>query len=272
MENIEKLVKGRRSVRSYDGKEISQEDLEKLAAFIETLDNPYGIPIEFKFLNAKEQKLSSPVISGTDTYIGGKVQRVPHFEEAFGYSLELLVLYAQSLGIGTVWIGGTMDRGSFERAMELGENEVMPCVSPLGYTAKKMSLRETMMRKAIKADARVPFDKIFFDGSFDTPLTEEKAGRHAFPLEMVRWAPSAVNKQPWRVVVAENAVHFYLKQAKNMASTSAGNMQKIDLGIALCHFDLAAKEIGLDVTFALNDPQIKTDEDIVYIASYTINN
>lgn len=272
MENIEKLVRDRRSVRAYDGRALNKEDFEKLAAFIETLDNPYGIPIEFKFLNAKEQGLSSPVISGTDTYIGGKLQRVPHFEEAFGYSFELLVLYAQSLGIGTVWIGGTMDRGAFEREMELDENEVMPCVSPLGYTAKKMSVRETVMRKAIKADSRVSFDKIFFDGSFDAPLTEEKAGRLAFPLEMVRWSPSAVNKQPWRVVVADNAVHFYLKQAKNMASTSAGNMQKIDLGIALCHFALAAKESGLDAEFSISDPQLKADENTVYIASYTINN
>lgn len=47
------------------------------------------------------------------------------------------MLYAQSLGIGTVWIGGTMDRAAFEATMELGENEVMPCVSPLGYPAKK---------------------------------------------------------------------------------------------------------------------------------------
>lgn len=74
-----------------------------------------------------------------------------HMEEAFGYSFEMLVLYAWSIGIGTVWIGGTMERSAFEEAMGLAQNERMPCMSPLGYTAKKMSLRENMMRKAVKA-------------------------------------------------------------------------------------------------------------------------
>ena len=31
---------------------------------------------------------------------------------------------------------------------ELSADEIMPCASPLGYPAKKMSLREGTMRKA----------------------------------------------------------------------------------------------------------------------------
>lgn len=266
MENIEKLVRGRRSVRAYDGREVSEADIEKLLAFVNETENPFGIPVKFKLLDGKKQALSCPVVIGTDLYIGGKVQRVPYAEEAFGYSFELLVLYAQSLGIGTVWVGGTMDRAAFEKAMELGENEMMPCMSPLGYPAKKLSVRETLMRKAIKANSRIPFDELFFDSSFDKPLTEEKTGELAFPLEMVRWSPSAVNKQPWRAVVDDNAVHFYLKHAKNM-----GKIQNVDLGIALCHFALAAKEIGLSVSFEINDPGIATGEGTEYIASYQLN-
>ena len=270
MENITELVRNRRSVRTFDGREISAEEKEKLSSYINNIKNPYEIPIEFKLLDANEQKLSSPVVSGTNLYVAAKAKRVPHIEEAFGYSFEMLVLYALSLGIGTVWIGGTMDRGSFERAMSLGEDEVMPCVSPLGYPAKKMSIKEGMMRKAIKADSRLPFESLFFDGTFDKPLTEEKAGKLSIPLEMVRWAPSAVNKQPWRVVVDKNAVHFYLKRNKGFISDAVGDMQKIDLGIALCHFNLAAEETGLHVTLDINNPGIATESDMEYIASYKL--
>lgn len=100
------------------------------------------------------------------------------------------------------------------------------------------------------------------------PLTEEKAGRLAEALEMVRWAPSAVNKQPWRVVVKENAAHFYLKRNKGFISDAVGDMQKIDLGIALCHFALAAKEGGMNVDFQIDDPGIAAEADIEYMASY----
>lgn len=268
MEHIQELVKSRRSVRTFDGREVSAEDLEKLSSFMGKIDNPYGIPVEFKLLNAKEHKLSSPVVSGTNLYVGAKGKRVPHIEEAVGHSMEKLVLYAQSLGIGTVWIGGTMDRAAFERAMELGEDEIMPCVSPLGYPAKKMSVKEGLMRKGVKADSRLPFETLFFDGSFDTPLTEDKAGRLAEVLETVRWAPSAVNKQPWRVVVTESAAHFYLKKNKGFVSDAAGDMQKIDLGIALCHFALTAEDKGMNISFSISDPGIAAQSDTAYIASY----
>lgn len=270
LKQLESLVRNRRSVRTYDGRELDTQDLEKLSAFMEQIENPYGIPVTFKLLDAKKEGLKCPVVSGTNLYVGAKVQHAPHAEEAFGYSFEKLVLYAQSLGIGTVWIGGTMDRAAFSRAMELGEGERMPCVSPLGYPAKKMSMRETVMRKAAKADHRAPFGTLFFDGSFAHPLTEEKAGELAKALEMVRWAPSAVNKQPWRAVVGDNAVHFYLKHSKGFVSDAVGDMQKIDLGIALCHFALAAGESGLSVRFVINDPKLETDADTDYIASYSL--
>ena len=270
MEHIEELIQTRRSVRTFDGREVNTEDLEKLSSFMKEIVNPYEIPVEFELLNAKKQKLSCPVVSGTNLYVGAKASRMPHMEEAFGYSFEMLVLYAWSIGIGTVWIGGTMDRGAFERAMKLGADEMMPCVSPVGYPAKKMALKENMMRKAVKADSRLPFEKLFFDGIFGVPLTEERAGKLAGVLEMVRLAPSAVNKQPWRVVVDGNAVHFYLKMNKGFISESAGDLQKVDLGIALCHFALGAKEKGLDVSFGINDPGIVTDADTEYIGTYQI--
>lgn len=268
MEFVNQLIRSRRSVRSYDEQPLHEKDLKKLSAFIEGIDNPYGIPVEFMLLDAKEHNLSSPVITGEKLYVGAKLKRGPHMEEAYGYAFEQLVLYAQSLGIGTVWIGGTMNRSVFEKAMALEDGEVMPCVSPLGYPAKKPSLRESMMRKGVRADSRHPFESMFFDGSPDVPLMEASAGRLIEPLEAVRWAPSAVNKQPWRVVITRNEAHFYLKHSKGFANSETGNMQKIDMGIALCHFCLSAKEQGLNPVFSLNNPGIAVPADMEYIASY----
>ena len=263
MDNMKKLVGERRSVRTFDGRELTAADKEKLCAYMETIDNPYGLPIEFKLL----PKMSCPVVVGTDLYIGAKMKAAPHLNEAFGYAFEKLVLYAQSLGIGTVWIGGTMDRSAFEKAMELSEDEVMPCVSPLGYPAKKMSVRERMMRKGVKADSRFSFEEIAFWNSFDTPLTSDAAGKLFLPIETVRLAPSAVNKQPWRIVVADDVAHFYLQRSKNFGGGKI-DMQKIDMGIALCHFELTAKEIGISTEFVIEEPNIPHDDGIEYIASY----
>lgn len=46
-------------------------------------------------------------------------------------------------------------------------------------------------------------------------------------------------------------------------------MQMIDMGIALCYFDLATKECDLDIEFVQEAPELMTD-DMEYIASYRI--
>jgi len=270
MNSIE-LMRSRRSVRTFDGKPRA-EDLDSILSFAEKVETPYDLPITWKLLDAKKDGLSSPVIVGTDTYIAGKMVHAPHAEEAFGYAFEKVVLFAESLGVGTTWIAGTMDRQAFERAVRLEENEVMPCVSPLGYAAKKMSFRETVMRKGIRADSRLDFGTLFFRGSFETPLSPASAGDLADVLEAVRLAPSAVNKQPWRAVLCDNKVHFYLKHNRGRTTADTWDIQKIDMGIALCHFELAASQCGKRVSFEINDPGIAAADDTEYIASYLVNN
>ena len=260
-------IQSRRSVRTFDGTALRPEDAGKILAFAEKVENPYDIPVVWKLLDAREHGLTSPVIVGTDTYIAGKLRRVPHGEEAFGYTFEKVVLFAQGLGVGTTWIAGTMNRDAFERAMGLSTDEVLPCVSPLGYPAKKMSLRESVMRKGVKADSRLDFGELFFDGSFEKPLTREAAGRLADALEAVRLGPSAVNRQPWRVALCEGRAHFYEKQSRGY-DDGAWDIQKIDLGIALCHFELAAAECGLHPAFAMEDPRLQGAGDLRYIASF----
>ena len=268
--NVQEAIRSRRSVRTFDGTGLRPEDAEKILEFAGQTGNPYGIPIEWKILEAGKYGLNSPVIVGTDLYIAGKMRRVPHAEEAFGYAFEKVVLFAETLGAGTTWIAGTMNRDAFERAMAVSGEEVMPCVSPLGYPAAKMSLRESMMRKGVRADSRLDFKELFFDGSFDKPLTEEKAGKLSGVLEAVRLAPSAVNKQPWRVVLRGDKAHFYEKRSKGYVSGDGWDIQKIDMGIALCHFELAAKEGGIDVSFEIIDPGIPLQDNMQYIASFEV--
>lgn len=267
--NIFETIKHRRSVRTFDGTALRPEDAQKILAFAEKLENPYDLPVTWKLLDAKRHGLSSPVIVGTDAYIAGKMRRAPHAEEAFGYMFEKVVLFAENLGVGTTWIAGTMNRDAFEKAMEVAEGEVMPCVSPLGYPAKKMSLRESVMRKGVKADSRFEFGELFFDGSFDKPLTREAAGRLAEVLEAVRLAPSAVNKQPWRVVLCGEKAHFYEKQSRGYDS-GGWDIQKIDMGIALCHFELAAQALGLTASFEIADPKISSADGAGYIGSFAV--
>ena len=142
----------------------------------------------------------------------------------------------------------------------------MPVATPLGYPAGKRSLRESTMRAAMGADKRKDFGKLFFDEDFDTPLDKESAGIFCEALEMVRLAPSARNEQPWRILIKDGKVHFYKKSS--IPVRSMGDIQKVDIGIALCHFDLTMRSQGNSGTFCHSDPGIEAPADTEYMISF----
>ena len=268
MNDLMEVIRGRKSVRTYDGTGISGEHRGLLEEYIKGITNPFDIPVEFVLMDAKEHGLSSPVLSGERLYVAGKVEKKPYADVAFGVSFEKLVLYAWSLEIGTVWIGGTMKRDVFEKAAGLKEGEMMPCVSPLGYPAEKRSLKEAMMRKGVSADSRISPDKLFFQDTWDNPYTP--GDEMTDILEMVRLAPSAVNKQPWRIIFRDGVYHFYEKKNKGFVNDSTGDLQKIDVGIALCHFIMGLEDKGKQCGIEISDPGIDIPGDAEYIVSVKI--
>ncbi len=267
MSSLLDIIKGRRSVRTFDGRALGAEDRQKLENYMADVPNPFGIPVEFVLLDTEKHRLSSPVIAGESLYAAVKVDKGPYADVAVGYSLEKLVLYAWSLGIGTTWMGGTFKRDIFEKAVGLDEGELMPIVSPLGYPAEKQSLKEKMMRKGVGADSRVSAESFFFDRAWNIPFPLSPVDGTAELAEMVRWAPSAVNKQPWRIIAADGCFHFYLKHDKGFLSEKVGDMQKIDMGIAICHFVAGLEGQGKTPEVFVGDPCIEVPDGVEYVAT-----
>ena len=56
-----------------------------------------------------------------------------------------------------------------------------------------------------------------------------------------------------------------------MQNNPLGDIQKVDVGIALAHFDLTLKEAGVVGRFAAEDPGLKTDDQTEYIVTYEVN-
>ena len=160
-------------------------------------------------------------------------------------------------------LAASLSRAAFEKAMAVKEGAVMPVASPVGYPAEKKSIRESLMRKGLKADDLKPFDRLFFEDDFNHPLPQ--ANPWAKALEMARWAPSAANGQPWRAVVDGDSVHSH--EAKRMKESPPEDLQKVDVGVALAHFDMTLEEEGVKGTCSFSDPGIPTPENAHYIVT-----
>ena len=86
-----------------------------------------------------------------------------------------------------------------------------------------------------------------------------RKGEYAKALEMVRIGPSASNKQPWRVISHNQFWRFYLRRTPGYYADPIKrvlglcDLQRLDMGIAMCHFELTARELGLKGEWVVED-------------------
>ncbi len=108
------------------------------------------------------------------------------------------------------------------------------------------------------------------------PLAPAPAGVHSAALAARRGAPSASNRQPWRVVRDGGGFHFYLSRTKGYGRGSLmfrllrlPDLQRVDLGIAMCHFELVARECELPGRWESRDPGLARPENgTEYVATW----
>jgi len=261
--SINETVRQRYSVRTYNPKSIGNDMKANILSYASTIHNPLGPRPRYQFIETSasangEKPGTYGIIKGASLYLAVTTRPENGAPEALGYDLEQLILYMTSLGLGTCWLGGTFNRSAFANAMDIRDGEIFSILSPVGYPASKKRVGESLFRRTLKADRRLPWEKLFFTENFSIPLSKETAGDYQFPLEMLRLAPSAVNKQPWRVLMTDHAFHFF-KQGTLNGESGAIDMQQIDVGIGICHFHLAAMEQGLAGHFEKVDPAVLTD-------------
>jgi nitroreductase len=233
----------RRSVRTYTGEPLDEAAVRSITAHITSLTPPFGAAARIELVRTAAS--SQPVKLGTYGAIRGASDFLalvirdegPLAQEGAAYMMEQVVLHCTSLGLGTCWLAGFFDRGNFKKQLALGAGERLRSVSPVGYASATPHRSLSTLMTGGKPTPRKPFGETFFLGTFGEPLTEEAAGIWARPLEMVRRGPSANNKQSWRVVMEGAALHFY--------KTPSMGYEALDMGIALCHFELACRELGI---------------------------
>ncbi len=272
--SIEEAVKKRYSVRSYKEQDVELDKIKAIQSFVDLLDNPFEKKVNFHYLDSRDmkdqQKLGTyGVIKGAEKYIGTTIKLEPMALEALGYELEAVILYLTNLGLGTCWLGGTFNRKGFANAMNIGEDEMFPIITPYGYAATKKHMKETLMRKMIQADHRKEWNQLFYKNDFKSPLAKEEAGDLEFPLEMVRLGPSASNKQPWRILLRGNACHFYEFKEPGYSNSFSYDIQRVDMGIGAAHFDFSVKERGIKGYFdTACEPELELPDHMEYAFSW----
>jgi hypothetical protein len=281
MPKITEIIKKRLSCRTYSEKPIEPKVLQEFSTLINSVHTgPFGNQPKFKLIKLAsltpqewKQLGTYGVIKNAQFFLVGSIQNGNLAMEDYGYCKEKLILQATKLGLGTCWLGGTFQISRFSQAIGLQECELLPTISPIGYPARQKSFTERIMRWSAGSDKRKSWSDIFFAGNFSQLLTQSQVGKYSEALENVRLAPSATNKQPWRILwdAAQNTFHFYLSRAFGYNLLRNVSLQDIDLGIAMCHFALTVQETGLKGRWQI-DAAAPKEKSLNYIATWQDDN
>ncbi len=85
--------------------------------------------------------------------------------------------------------------------------------------------------------------------AFDRKSAGELASGSDARLEAVRLAPSGMNGQPWYFAVQDGIVHVYYKRSLGGVLGMMYHMTDVDVGLALCHMDVASEHEGKPFRF-----------------------
>ncbi len=272
---ITELVSARYSCRTYLEKSLDADTLAQLTELSAAAQvGPLGNRTRFALVTATEADTQAlrglgtyGFIKGATGFLVGATREGELNLEDFGYRMEQLILQATDLGLGTCWLSGTFTKSRFAAKIALQAGESIPAATSVGYIAPRARSFDRKVRDVAASDHRLPWGKLFFTEHFGNPLSQEAAGDFAIPLAMVRRGPSASNRQPWRIVKIGAEWHFYLRRTRGYRTNNyakllkLADLQRVDMGIAMCHFELTALELGLNGSWRVNDPGLDLPND-----------
>ena len=132
-----------------------------------------------------------------------------------------------------------------------------------------------MASRTAGSDRRLPWETLFSNVQTGVPLTRNEAGDYAAALELVRLGPSASNKQPWRIRKHDRFYQFYLERTPGYRNDvikrilDLCDLQRLDMGIAMCHFELTANEVGLSGRWVVEgEPDKQPEAQTEYLVSW----
>ena len=259
---IEDIIRMRYSCRSYRETPLSTNDRLNLSEFVSQKNKgPFGSSARFTLFAAESS--DSTELKGLGTYgfirkpaafVAGVVNESQMNPEDFGYSMEKIILNATKMGLGSCWLGGSFKRSGFALKAKITADEIIPAVASIGYITEKKTVTDMVLDGVLSNSARSRkrkgADELFFGSSINKLNINFNEG-YGRALEMIRLAPSAMNIQPWRVVKEDekNIFHFFLERSASYTRVIKllryEDLQRIDMGIAMCHFEFTAIESGL---------------------------
>ena len=215
-------IKARHSVRAYTGQPLSDADASKLQEKIDEVNRLGRLHIQL--IRNEPKAFLGPFarygkFRGVTDYLVMIGKNTDDLDERIGYYGEQLVLYAQTIGLNTCWVG--LSYTKIPGTYVLGEDEKIGCYISIGY-GDTQGVSHKIKRIDQVSNVSDDSPEWFRRGVEAALLAPTAINQQKFSFELM----PAEEGQPARVLAKR---HFSLVGYTQM-----------DLGIAKYHFELGA--------------------------------
>ncbi len=218
---LQEAIVARHSVRAYQEQPLSDADAQALQDKMEQLNREGRLHIQL--IRNEPKAFLGPFarygkFRGVTDYLVMAGVKADDLDERIGYYGEQLVLFAQTIGLNTCWVG--LSYTKIPGTYVLNEGEVIKAYIAIGYGATQ-GVAHKIKR----------IDQVSNAGD-DTPEWFSRG------VEAALLAPTAVNQQKFSFEYVGNTEG--LPQVRAKRGFSLVGYTHMDLGIAKYHFELGA--------------------------------
>ena len=215
-------IKERHSVRKYIDRPIEAEKVAAIRQFIDECNRESGLHLQLvteESLAFSTGLFSYGKFTGVKNYIALVAPKQGDYREAIGYQGEKIVLFMQTLGLNTCWVGLTFK--NIKDAYVLNPGEELKFVIACGYGEDG----------GVQHPQKKPVTHYYSDKrSSGEPLPDW----FMRGMEAALLAPTAVNQQKFLFTLMPNG------RVEAKAKFDFIGYSHYDLGIVKYHFEVAA--------------------------------
>ena len=219
---LQEAIQARHSVRAYKEQPLSDADARALQEKIEEVNREGRLHIQL--IRNEPKAFLGPFarygkFSGVTDYLVMVGEKADDLDERIGYYGEQLVLFAQTIGLNTCWVG--LSYTKIPETYVLNEGEKIGCYIAIGY-GKTQGVSHKIKR----------IDQV-------SNVTDASPEWFRRGVEAALLAPTAINQQKFsfELLPAEDG---QLPRVLAKRHFSLVGYTQMDLGIARYHFEIAA--------------------------------
>lgn len=292
---INKVIEKRKSTREFSDKKLNTEDLKVLSAMLENL--PKLCPEEGLIYNFFENGEDfSEKLEGVAGYNGIMI-KAPQYVvlstksgnnnlKAAGYAAEWLALGITEREIGSCWISTNSEEEKITKILGIKEPYTAACIIALGYPEKPSFLssifggfsQKRTGQQSVESDSSEKLSSRLSTGDFiymdnfgkEADLDEIEQRGYLEVFHYMRFAPSSLNRQPWRFVIGKDYILLVINSDDGYDDN---RLAFIEAGIAMLYFKVAMSAEGFNGIWSLDDnvDMLGTPKNYIFAGTYSSN-